>query len=154
MLDISLFSLKLNGKIYTKPSEANPALEDAAVGDLNRVKGHFKGMRFAMVMDYDTNTPNLVLMHKLSFRVSVADSHTSVTVRRMEEVIKNLSNEISYHKKQLTQLQHNLVIAKEELQKPFDKEVLLRVKLVRSNVLEKQLANTADARSLEQERTR
>lgn len=134
-----LFSLELNGKIYTKPSEANAALEKAAAGDLNRVQGHFKGMRFTMVMDYDTNTPNIVLMHKISFRVPVADSRMSVTVRRMEEAIKNLSSKIGYHKEQLVQLEHNLAVAKEELQNPFDKEALLQEKLARSAELEKLL---------------
>lgn len=69
-------------------------------------------MRFTMVMDYDTNTPNIVLMHKLSFRVPVADSNMSVTVRRMEEVIKNLNDKIGFHKAQLAQLEHNLAVAK------------------------------------------
>ena len=139
-----LFSLELNGKIYTKPSEANAALEKAAAGDLNRVHGHFKGMRFAMVMDYDTNTPNIVLMHKVSFRVPVADSRMSVTVRRLEEAIKNLSSKIGYHKEQLVQLEHSLAVAKEELQKPFDKETLLQEKLARSVELEKLLKDVGE----------
>ena len=134
-----IFGLELNGKIYTKPSEANTALEKAAAGDLNRVHGHFKGMRFTMVMDYDTNTPNIVLMHKLSFRVPVADSNMSVTVRRMEEVIKNLNDKIGFHKEQLAQLEHNLAVAKEELDKPFEKDALLQEKLARSAELEKLL---------------
>lgn len=139
-----LFSLELNGKIYTKSSEANAALEKAAAGDLNRVHGHFKGMRFAMVMDYDTNTPNIVLMHKVSFRVPVADSRMSVTVRRMEEAIKNLSSKIGYHKEQFVQLEHSLAVAKEELQKPFDKETLLQEKLARSAELEKLLKDDGE----------
>ena len=134
-----LFRLELNGKIYTKPSEANNALEEAAKGDLNRVQGTFKGLRFVMVMDYETNTPNIVLMHKLSFRVPVAESHAAVTVRRMEEVVHNLSEQVSYHKEQLSQLNHDLIIAQEELAKPFDKEELLKEKLARATVLEKEL---------------
>lgn len=130
------FTMQLNGKYYTNPKEAAEALLTASQGDMTKVSGEYKGMRLSMVMDHDTYTPTVVLMDKISRRIPLTGSGILTNIRRMDETIANIAYDINYNKKQLEQIEHNLKVAQEEINKPFDKEDLLKEKMARAAELE------------------
>ena len=152
------FSMEINGKIYTKPKEAGEALGKLAKEDFTRVRGSYKGMRLSMVMDFETHTPQVVLLSKITRRIPIAAGNPTVTIRRMNETLSNLTPDINYQKKQLVQVQQNLKIAEEALAQPFAKEELLQEKMKRAAELTKQITDNEDntrqpvANTLEQEK--
>nr|WP_298595445.1 SNF2-related protein [uncultured Mitsuokella sp.] len=136
-----LFSIVLNGKTYHDPKEAATVIREVAKEDISKLRGEYKGLRLSAIISRDTYTPTLVVLHKISRNIPIAETGTT-TIRRLDETLKNLANNIAAQKQDLHNLEHGMKVAKEELSRPFKKEALLAEKRERAKELDKQIAES------------
>lgn len=135
-----LFSLELNGKNYIDVKEAGKALIAASKGDLKAVKGHYKGLGLTMRSDFLTGTTNIVLSHKCQRECNLS-SVDAVNISRMNGIISEVYADIKLQAQKLEQLKLDFELAKEELERPFEKEDLLKELLAKQQELDVKIQN-------------
>lgn len=138
-----LFSLELNGKTYIDKKEAGQALMKAAKGDLTKVKGHYRGLALTMRNELRTGLTNIVLSYKGQQECNLSGVDT-YNITRMDAAIEQIYSNIKNQTKRLDQLKHDFELAKQELQKPFEKEELLREVTARQKELELKIQSAMD----------
>lgn len=136
-----LFSLELNGKNYINVKEAGKALIAAAKGDLKAVKGHYKGLGLTMRSDHLTGTTNIVLSHKCQKECDLSSVDT-VNISRMNGIINDVYADIKFQVQKLEQLKRDFELAKQELERPFEKENLLKELLAKQQELDLKIQST------------
>lgn len=130
-----LFALELNGKNYVTVKEAGEALLQAAKGDISKVTGHYKGLSLSMSKDFLMDTTVVTLSHKAKREFNLSHQYNT-SIDRLKACISDLPEDIKTQKMKLEQLKHDFSLAQKELEKPFEKEALLKEKLARQKEIE------------------
>lgn len=120
--------------------EAGKALIAAAKGDLKAVRGHYKGLGLTMRSDFLTGTTNIVLSHKCQKECNLS-SVDAVNISRMNGIISEVYADIKLQAQKLEQLKLDFELAKEELERPFEKEDLLKELLAKQQELDVKIQN-------------
>ena len=130
-----LFSIILNGKIYTDTKAAEAVMESALgeglFSDGKELTGEYKGMKIRKVLDRETGKPTLVMSGNLSYRSPMAGTGKA-NLRLIESTYTKVIDTIEKEQKELSALEKNFASAKVEAGKPFEREQELQEKLKRS----------------------
>ena len=130
-----LFSIVLNGNIYTDAKAAEAVLEAAQAeglfSDGKEFTGEYKGMKIRRILDRETGKPTIVVSGNLSYRSAMA-STGKANLRLIESTYAKVMKTIEKEQKELAALEQNFASAKIEAGKPFDREQELQENLKRS----------------------
>ena len=128
------FVMEIGGRAYTDRKEAGEALIDACRNfgrvDVENTVGSFRG--FALNVFYDSYGMKYVLNIKgsCSNRISVGKDALG-NMQRISNALAKLPEDLEEAQQKLENVQRQLAIAKEEVEKPFVKEAELQEKLER-----------------------
>lgn len=151
-----LFSIVLNGEVFTDAKAAEAVLERAQgeglFSDGKELTGEYKGMKIRKVLDRETGKPTLVVSGNLSYRSPMTNTGKA-NLRLIESTYSKVVETIEKEQKELAALEKNFASAKVEAEKPFDREQELQEKLKRSfeldAILKSEEAKIPDADELE-----
>ena len=128
------FVMEIKGRVYTERKEAGEAFLYACQGlrimDEARVVGSFYG--FTLAVFYNTLSQQYMVSigGKCSYRVEVGRDAFG-NMQRISNALARIPEELKETQQKLENVQRQLVIAKEEVEKPFAKEAELQEKLER-----------------------
>lgn len=135
-----LFFLELNGKQYISPAEANAAILDASKCDkLSEVSGHYRGLVITLERDPMTSNIKVVLSHKARRECDLSFGSDTSIITAMNKMLRQLPTDIKTQQNRLESLRQDCETIKLELQKPFDKEEILKEKLKRQKAIDLQI---------------
>jgi hypothetical protein len=128
------FVMEIKGRVYTDRKEAGEAFLYACQGfrmtDEARPVGSFYG--FTLAVFYNTLSQQYMVSigGKCSYRVEVGRDALG-NMQRISNALARIPEELKTEQQKLENVQRQLVIAKEEVEKPFVKEAELQEKLER-----------------------
>ena len=128
--DAEDFSISVNGKIYMDKKEGGKALMDALYsGKVNVPVAEYCGFKISMNPMYMLGGEReITLAAEGQYVISIGDSAFG-TLTRIENFLKDLPEREERYKKRLAQLNADLEIAKEQVEKPFEQAERLKALL-------------------------
>ena len=128
--DTEDFSISVNGKIYTDKKEGGKALLDALYsGKVNIPVAEYCGFKISMnPMSMIANEREITLAAEGQYVIAIGDSAFG-TLTRLENFLNDLPERKGRYKKRLAQLNADLEIAKEQVEKPFEQAEQLKALL-------------------------
>ena len=128
--DAEDFSISVNGKVYTDKKEGGKALLDALYsGKVNIPVAEYCGFKISMnPMSMIANEREITLAAEGQYVISIGDSAFG-TLTRLENFLNDLPDREARLKKRLAQLNADLEIAKEQVEKPFEQAEQLKTLL-------------------------
>lgn len=128
------FMMTVAGKTYDDRKEAGTAIiavcKAMKSNNMAVQIGEYNGFKMAVSFDSFTQKFSLSLKGELSHSVEIgADPSGNIT--RINNVLEGLENKLSDAETKLTNVEHQLEVAKEEVKKPFAQEAELAEKLDR-----------------------
>ena len=128
--DVEDFSISVNGKVYTDKKEGGKALLDALYsGKVNIPVAEYCGFKISMnPMSMIANEREITLAAEGQYVISIGDSAFG-TLTRLENFLNDLPDREARLKKRLAQLNADLEIAKEQVEKPFEQAEQLKTLL-------------------------
>lgn len=138
------FEMKLQNKIFTDKEFAGETLKNILKNlsaDISETKiGEYKN--FNIIADLSsyhiTKEKNIIIRGATDHKIELGDSAIG-NIQRIENALKSLESKIEFRNNKLEELNKNLSQAKEEIEKPFDKEQELQDKLKRQAELNTEL---------------
>ena len=120
------FAMTIMGKQYTDRAEAGEELLNQAVVPANRnqVIGEYMGMKITSIQEILGDT-KIRLDGNTHHTLDVSESPVG-TVRRVENAVAGMDTELAQTKEELGATQKQLDLAKEKLNKPFEKGEMLK----------------------------
>ena len=119
------FSITINKKTYLDKKEGIKALGEALEkGDLKKFSGEYKGFKLACVQDSTNSylfTTKLACSYMNTFYLDLY-AQPSEQLKALDRIGQKINKEVETLKTKLEQLEHNLEVAKGELDKPFSQE--------------------------------
>ena len=124
------FSISVNGKVYTDKKEGGKALLDALYsGKVNVPVAEYCGFKISMnPMSMIANEREITLAAEGQYVISIGDSAFG-TLTRLENFLNDLPDREARLKKRLAQLNADLEVAKEQVEKPFEQAEQLKTLL-------------------------
>ena len=124
------FSISVNGKVYTDKKEGGKALLDALYsGKVNVPVAEYCGFKISMnPMSMIANEREITLAAEGQYVISIGDSAFG-TLTRIENFLNDLPDREARLKKRLAQLNADLEVAKEQVEKPFEQTEQLKTLL-------------------------
>ena len=124
------FSISVNGKVYTDKKEGGKALLDALYsGKVNVPVAEYCGFKISMNPMYMLGGEReITLAAEGQYVIPIGDSAFG-TLTRIENFLNDLPEREGRYKKRLAQLNTDLEIAKEQVEKPFEQAELLKTLL-------------------------
>ena len=124
------FSISVNGKVYRDKKEGGKALLDALYsGKVNVPVAEYCGFKISMnPMSMIANEREITLAAEGQYVISIGDSAFG-TLTRLENFLNDLPEREGRYKKRLAQLNADLEIAKEQVEKPFEQAEQLKALL-------------------------
>ena len=124
------FSISVNGKVYTDKKEGGKALLDALYsGKVNVPVAEYCGFKISMnPMSMIANEREITIAAEGQYVISIGDSAFG-TLTRLENFLNDLPDREARLKKRLAQLNADLEIAKEQVEKPFEQAEQLKTLL-------------------------
>lgn len=128
--DTEDFSISVNGKVYTDKKEGGKALLDALYsGKVNVPVAEYCGFKISMnPMALIANEREITLAAEGQYVISIGDS-ASGNLIRIDNFLNDLPDREARLKKRLAQLNADLEIAKEQMEKPFEQAEQLKALL-------------------------
>ena len=128
--DAEDFSISVNGKVYTDKKEGGKALLDALYsGKVNVPVAEYCGFKISMnPMSMIANEREITIAAEGQYVISIGDSAFG-TLTRLENFLNDLPDREARLKKRLAQLNADLEIAKEQVEKPFEQAEQLKTLL-------------------------
>ncbi len=128
--DAEDFSISVNGKVYLGRKEGGKALLDALYsGKVNVPVAEYCGFKISMnPMSMIANEREITLAAEGQYVISIGDSAFG-TLTRLENFLNDLPEREGRYKKRLAQLNADLEIAKEQVEKPFEQAEQLKALL-------------------------
>ncbi len=128
------FAMEIKGRVYTDRKEAGEAFLYACQGlrttDEARQVGSFSGFTLAVFYNALSQQYMARIGGKCSYRVEVGRDALG-NMQRISNALARIPEELKETKQKLENVQRQLAIAKEEVEKPFVKEAELQEKLER-----------------------
>ncbi len=128
------FAMEIKGRVYTDRKEAGEAFIYACQGlratDDARPVGSFSGFELAVFYNALSQQYMARIGGKCSYRVEVGRDALG-NMQRISNALARIPEELKETKQKLENVQRQLAIAKEEVEKPFVKEAELQEKLER-----------------------
>ena len=124
------FSINVNGKVYTDKKEGGKALMDALYsGKVNVPVAEYCGFKISMnPMALIANEREITFAAEGQYVISIGDS-ASGTLTRIDNFLNDLPDREVRLKKRLAQLNADLEVAKEQVEKPFEQAEQLKTLL-------------------------
>lgn len=124
------FSISVNGKVYTDKKEGGKALLDALYsGKVNVPVAEYCGFKISMnPMSMIANEREITIAAEGQYVISIGDSAFG-TLTRLENFLNDLPDREARLKKRLAQLNADIEIAKEQVEKPFEQAEQLKTLL-------------------------
>lgn len=124
------FSISVNGRVYTDRKEGGKALMDALYsGKVNVPVAEYCGFKISMNPMYMLGGEReITLAAEGQYVISIGDSAFG-TLTRLENFLNDLPDREARLKKRLAQLNADLEIAKEQVEKPFEQAEQLKTLL-------------------------
>ena len=128
--DAEDFSISVNGKVYTDKKEGGKALLDALYsGKVNVPVAEYCGFKISMnPISIIANEREITLAAEEQYVISIGDS-ASGNLIRIDNFLNDLPDREARLKKRLAQLNADLEIAKEQVEKPFEQAEQLKALL-------------------------
>ena len=128
--DAEDFSISVNGKVYTDRKEGGKALLDALYsGKVNVPVAEYCGFKISMnPISIIANEREITLAAEEQYVISIGDS-ASGNLIRIDNFLNDLPDREARLKKRLAQLNADLEIAKEQVEKPFEQAEQLKALL-------------------------
>ena len=125
------YQMTVDGKIYTDKKEAGTAFLESCrrlkANQEEKPVGNYKGFDLSVTFNKFTQLYNVILKNNISHTVELgADIFGNIT--RIDNALNNIPKKLDSAKLKLEEINHNLKIAKEEVNKPFERLSELREK--------------------------
>ena len=128
------FSMEIRGKVYTDRKEAGEAFLYACLGlgriDMERPVGSVHGFTLTTFYNALSQQYMVSIGGKCSYRIEISRDALG-NMQRISNALAKIPEELEKTRQELENVQRQLAIAKEEVEKPFIKEAVLQEKLER-----------------------